>query len=83
MNPLQKLFMSRRKAYRQLFQGPHADVVLADLRRFCRATMPTADVDNEKSTYLLEGRREVWLRIANFLNLSDDQIYQLMEKHDE
>lgn len=83
MNPLTKLFLRRRGAYRKVFKGPESEIVLADLRKFCRATMPTADVDNEKTTYLLEGRREVWLRIANFLNLSDDQIYQLMEKHDE
>lgn len=81
IDTLKKLFFARRHAYRSVFSGPQAEIVLADLRRFCRATMPTADVSNPHSTYLLEGRREVWLRIANHLQLSDEQIYKLTEEY--
>jgi hypothetical protein len=81
IDSLKKLFYARRHAYRSVFSGPNAELVLADLRRFCRATMPTADVTNERTTYLLEGRREVWLRIANHLQLSDEQIYKLTEDY--
>ena len=43
--------------------------------------MPTADLDNVNATYLKEGRREVWLRISNFLNVTDEQLHQLTEEY--
>lgn len=76
---LTKLTWIRRNAYRRTFSGPEGQKVLADLRRFCRATLPTADVENPNTTFLLEGRREVWLRIQAHLNLTDEDIYQLTE----
>jgi len=45
--------------------------------------MPTAYVNNERTTYLLEGRREVWLRIMSHLQLSDDDVYNLTENYNE
>jgi hypothetical protein len=72
----------RRRAYQDTFNGPAGKQVLADLRRFCRATLPTADVDNVNSTFLLEGRREVWLRIMSHLNLTDEDVHQLIEEYD-
>lgn len=77
---LNKMFGSRRNAYRTTFNSPEGRKVLADLRRFCRATLPTADVSNERTTYLLEGRREVWLRIQAHLQLTDEDVYQLIEE---
>lgn len=73
------LLFKRKSAYQQTFKGQPGQQVLADLRRFCRATLPTADVNNEKTTYLLEGRREVWLRIMSHLQLTDEDIYNLNE----
>lgn len=78
-----KMTWIRRNAYRKTFDGPEGRKVLADLRRFCRATMPTADVDNPNTTYLLEGRREVWLRIVSHLQLTDEDIFQLTEDYDD
>lgn len=75
-----KLIAKRATAYKAVFSGPQAEEVLADLRRFCRATLPTADVNNVNTTFLLEGRREVWLRIASHLQLTDDDIYNLIEE---
>lgn len=72
-------FWRRKKAYQTVFRGPQANVVLADLRRFCRATDNAIDINNDRTTYLLAGRREVWLRIQSYLNLTDDQINQLTE----
>lgn len=80
---ISKLNLVRRRAYKSTFEGPEGQKVLADLRRFCRATMPTADVDNERVTYLLEGRREVFLRISSFLNLTEEDVYRLTEEYDE
>ena len=76
---LTKLFFVRHRAYKATFDTPEGKQVLADLRRFCRATLPTADVDNPNTTYLLEGRREVFLRIMSHLQLTEDDIYNLNE----
>jgi len=77
---LTKMFLRRRSAYKNTFNTTEGKQVLADLRRFCRATLPTADVDNVNTTYLLEGRREVFLRIMTHLQLTDDDIYNLTEE---
>jgi hypothetical protein len=36
-------------------------------------------VNNVQTTYLLEGRREVWCRIQAYLNLTDEEIINLIE----
>jgi len=77
---LTKMFLRRRNAYKNTFNNPEGKLVLADLRRFCRATLPTADVDNLHTTFLLEGRREVWLRVMTHLQLTDEDIYNLTEE---
>ena len=71
----------RRAAYNNIFNSPDGKKVLADLRRFCRATTPTADPNNPNVTYLMEGRREVFLRIQAHLQLTDDDIFNLVEDY--
>lgn len=66
----------RRHAYRTVFKGPNADIVLKDLARFCRAHESTFHAD-ARAHAVAEGRREVWLRIANHLNLTPDQLWEL------
>ena len=78
---LNPLTLHRTRAYRNTFDNPEGKKVLADLRRFCRATTPTADVNNERTTYLLEGRREVFLRIQAYLNLTEEDVYALVEEN--
>lgn len=76
-------FLRRRAAaYAKVFNNPEGRKVLADLRRFCRASVPTADVNNVHTTFLLEGRREVWLRIQSLLQLTDEEITNLIEDYD-
>lgn len=77
---LNPLLRHRATAYRNTFSNPEGQKVLADLRRFCRATQPTADVNNVHTTYLLEGRREVFLRILSHLNLTDQDVINLIEE---
>lgn len=67
---------SRRRAYRETFDGPLAHVVLADIARFCRAHESTAH-ENERVSAQLDGRREVWLRIQHHLQLTDEQMWEL------
>lgn len=78
INPLTLI---RRRAYKAAFNNPEGRKVLADLRRFCRATMPTADINNVQATYLLEGRREVWCRIQAHLQLTEEDVYTLIEEY--
>ena len=66
----------RRYAYRTVFKGPHAEVVLKDLMRFCRMHESTFHVD-PRAHALAEGRREVILRICYHLNLTPDQLWEL------
>lgn len=70
--------MSRQTAYRLVFnkETPAAQVVLKDLAKFCRANKPTFHPDPRMHAEL-EGRREVWLRIANHLNLTPDEAWAL------
>lgn len=78
LNPMLRF---RQPAYRKTFDNPEGRKVLADLRRFCKATVPTADVNNVQTTYLLEGRREVWLRIMAHLHLTDEDVINLIEDY--
>jgi len=71
------LFLTKRSgAYRAIFAGPVAHTVLEDLAQFCRANESTYHPDPRVHA-ALEGRREVWLRIAAHLNLPDEELWKL------
>lgn len=70
---IRKLLVTRQSAYVNTFQGPHGDIVLEDLAKFCRADESTFH-ENDRAHALLEGRREVWLRIQEHLNLSPEAL---------
>lgn len=69
----------RRTAYVQVFCSPVGEEVLSDLARFCRAHDTTMHADPRMHA-VLEGRREVFLRIARHINLSDDALWKLYAK---
>lgn len=70
-------FLARRQtAYRKVFDGPWADVVLVDLARFCRAHESTFHPDARVAAQL-DGRREVLLRIQHHLGLTPDELFEL------
>ena len=71
----------RRIAYNQVFNPntPDGALVLKDLAKFCRAHGSTFNADSRVHA-ILEGRREVWLRIQNHLNLTEDQLWELYGK---
>jgi len=72
-----RVLAQRRADYRAVFTpGPSTDRVLADLAKFCRANETTFHVNPRVSDALI-GRREVFLRVAHHLNLSDDQLWDL------
>lgn len=65
-------------AYNRVFEkeSPYTETVLRDLAVFCRAHVPTYHPD-PRIHALLEGRREVWLRIQEHLNLTIEEVYEL------
>lgn len=85
MEALGTLFDRRkRQAYQRVFAKEggrfprEVEIVLADLRDFCRAERSTFDLDPRVSA-LLEGRRSVWLRLSNYLGLEEEEARRLVE----
>jgi len=69
----------RKKAYQLTFPDGTAatNFVLEDLARFCRANESCVVPGDHDRTMLLEGRREVWLRIQQHLNLTAQELMTL------
>jgi hypothetical protein len=75
------LLKSKHVAYIRTFDTESVDVqiVLKDLAEFCRANSSTFQEDARVHA-VLEGRREVWLRIQKYLKLSPDELWDLTRK---
>lgn len=71
-----RLLMADEATVRRV--GEHC---LADLRDFCWATRSSFDPD-PLIMARRAGRRDVWLRITNYLNLDEAQVQKLMEIDD-
>lgn len=69
----------RKRAYQFAFPDPKNSEVLKDLARFCRANSSAFNADDRLHA-LAEGRREVWLRIQQHLNLQPDELYEIYNK---
>lgn len=84
---LLRRWTTRRRAYRRAFwsTGRDGEVVLADLARFCHATATTHVPGDPCGTAQLEGRRQVWLRIQEYLRLQDGELEELRRRaaHEE
>lgn len=80
-----KNFLTTRQQAYQAVLGKEKDVmaerVLQDLAKFCRANESTFLPDS-RAHAVLEGRREVWLRIQNHLNLSTEELWQKYGRRD-
>lgn len=76
LDAIRKFIYGRRLDYVQTFTSEPGRRVLEDLSTFCRANDTTFHTDPRLSA-LQEGRREVWLRIQNHLNLSPEELYTL------
>lgn len=89
-NITRKLVFRRRDAYRRMFLdiygNPNADaeVVLADLKRFCCGSKSTIRMNSHNeidpiAMGVAEGRREVWMRLMEYLHLEEKTVTNLME----
>ncbi len=82
MNPLAWIAAnwttSRRRrvvaAYRRVFRGSDADIVLADLAIFCNANNPTFRAGQPDLSAHLEGARCVFLHIRSLLDLEPEDV---------
>lgn len=78
MKTADELIASRKGAYLAVFDpsGTQTDIVLDDLAKFCRANQSTFHPD-ARAHALMEGRREVYLRIQEHLKLTNEQLSKL------
>lgn len=89
LNFQQILLRDRFRAYKRVFfpangsTTPDTERILADLKKFCRGDRSTHIPGDPYSSANLEGRREVWLRICTFLNMSESDFYNLKEQIDD
>lgn len=76
-----ELLRSRKQAYQSVFnpEDVNARIVLKELADFCRADKTTFHTDPRLHA-VLEGRREVWLKIQKYLNLTPDEIWELQRR---
>lgn len=79
----QAMLRARKEAYIRLFSDHPIDgdatVVLADLRRFCRGGQ-TPWADDARLHALLTGRNEVFNRISQHINMSFDDLWELLSE---
>ena len=66
----------RRSDYKAAFNSPAGARVLVDLAKFCHANESCFD-DDPRVHAAFEGRREVYLRIQQHLELSSEELAQL------
>ena len=72
------IFADCKRAYQLAFNSPAGEAVLIDLTPFCRSKETCVVPGDRDRTYVLEGRREVFLRIRDYLDLT---VEQLVEKY--
>jgi len=82
MTPEQALiiFSDCKRAYQLAFNTPAGEAVLLDLQPFCRAKETCVVPGDRDKTYVLEGRREVYLRIKDYLELTPEQLVERFTK---
>ncbi len=67
-----------RAAYHEVFMPYAGQAVLIDLAKFCRAKETTFHPSQDARTQaVLEGRRQVFMRIQEHLRLSEAQLFAL------
>ncbi len=64
-----------KKAYQITFSGVAGQLVLDDLKPFCRAESPCWSED-QRHHARLEGRREVWLHAQDWINMPEEVLLQ-------
>jgi hypothetical protein len=82
IDAVRDFLITRSQSYRQTFKGVYGERVLHDLAVFCRANESTFNPD-ARAEGILQGRREVWLRISKHLNLTDEELQKYFNPQGE
>jgi hypothetical protein len=69
----------RKRAYQLTFQGRKNNEVLKDLAKFCGANKSPKFFDLYRIGIAV-GRREVWLRIQEHLELQPEELYEIYNR---
>lgn len=77
---LKAIFTDRQRAYRLTFNTDAGKAVLADLSVFCRGRETCVVPGARDLTYVLEGRRETYLRIRDHLDLTVEELIEQYTK---
>lgn len=75
-----------KRAYQQTFNkhSPAAQYVLGDLMHFCHANKSTHVQGGDRDDLLRnEGRRQVWLRMQQALNLTPEEMFAITRQAKE
>ena len=74
-----QFLFDRQRNYLTVFnpEAPTTKEVLDDLMQFCMADQSTFNVDGRIQA-MYEGRRQVWLRIQQHLQLDSQSLWELM-----
>ncbi len=75
---LKSFISTRRHDYRLTFDNSVGKKVLVDLAKFCHMNKTPFHTDPRVEALIL-GRQEVFRRIADHLNLTTDQLYDLFQ----
>ena len=71
----EEFLIDRQASYQRTLKAPVATMMMEDLKNFCRADISAFHAD-PRIHALLEGRREVWLRIRDHLDLSPPELWE-------
>lgn len=72
-----KYFAEWKAAYQLAFAEAIKGSVFADLAKFCHAYETTVVPGDRDQSFVMEGRRQVYLRIQNFLERTPDELVVL------
>ena len=68
--------VAKKRDFQLALRSPAGQSVLADLAAYCRANETVARPTQDE-TYILIGRREVWLRIQEYLQLTPEELFAI------
>lgn len=72
------IFKRKQRAYEDLFSesSKSTQIVIGDLKKFCRYMESTYDPDPYRQSYL-NGRRDVLERILSYVDFSPEQMHEM------
>lgn len=76
LDKIKDVIFNRQRHYQLTFDNASGREVLLDLARFCRAHESTFNPDARVAAQL-DGRREVWLRIQQHLEMDSETLWSL------